>query len=259
MRTLTLLGVLFLAKTSAFAAAKTAAAPAAPAAEALPNASELLKEADRARGGLDNGVGWEIDLKSTGEEDSSTVHYVVKALKDDALVEATAPGRNKGETMLFNDKNLWFFKPGIKKPVAISPRQKLMGQAANGDIAATHYSRDYDATILGEETVDGVATWKLELKAKSSNPTYDKIHYWISKKERVGVQAEYFALSGEKFKKAQFVYKNRLKVDDKEYPFVSQMTIEDAVSAEKRTVLNYQTPKTQKLTDSLFQVNNIVR
>ncbi len=235
------------------------AANAAPTVAPAPTAQELLKEADRARGGLESGISWELDLKSTGEEATNTVHYVVKALEDDALVEATAPGRNKGETMLFNDKNLWFFKPGIKKPVAISPRQKLMGQAANGDIAATHYSRDYEGVILGEETVAGVPTWKLELKAKTSNPTYDKIHYWISKKDRVGVQAEYFALSGEKFKKATFVYKNKLKVDDKEYPFVSEMVIQDALNADKQTTLNYQTPKTQKLAESLFQVNNLIR
>ena len=105
---------------------------------AAPTAEELLQEADRARGGLEQGIRWELDLLSKGDGSEQSVHYIVKAYQQDALVEATAPGRNKGETMLFNDKNLWFFKPGIKKPVAISPRQKLMGQAANGDIAATN-------------------------------------------------------------------------------------------------------------------------
>ena len=112
----------------------------------------------------------------------------MKARGDDALVEALAPARYKGEIMLFNDRTIWFVKPGLRKPVSISARQRLTGLAANGDIASTNYARDYEGTIVGEEAVDGDPAWKLELKARAKNVTYDRIRSWISKKRRLGAE-----------------------------------------------------------------------
>ena len=45
----------------------------------------------------------------------------------------------------------------------------------------------------------------------------------------------------------------------KEYPFVSKMTIVDAMKAADKTVVSYQSPKAEKHADSLFNVNNLVR
>ena len=57
--------------------------------------------------------------------------------------------------MLFNDRIIWFVKPGLRRPVSISARQRLSGDAANGDIASTNYARDYEGTLAGEEAVNG--------------------------------------------------------------------------------------------------------
>ena len=86
-------------------------------------------------------------VSSTENGESSNVTYEVKVLGTDALAEVKSPPRQKGELVLFNDRTLWFFKPGLRKPVNISPRQKLIGQAANGDIASTQYARDYEALL----------------------------------------------------------------------------------------------------------------
>jgi len=226
-----------------------------------PTAEEILKDADRARGSsaVADGIAWDVMVESNDGTTQNSLTYAVKVKGSDALAEATAPARNKGETMLFNDRNIWFFKPGLKKPVAISPRQKLMGQASNGDIASTNYARDYDGTISGTEKVDGQDTWTIELKAKAKNVTYDRIRYWVSKKDRVGVKAEFLTVSGELFKKASFEYKNKLDAGGKQIPFVSTMTITDAVNAKSKTVLKYKSPKPSKLSDATFNVNNLVR
>ncbi len=228
-------------------------------AQAKPAAEDLLKEADRARGAADEGISWNIDLQTEEEGKDSTVSYSVKVKGVDALAEATAPAKNKGEIMLFNDRNLWFFKPGLKKPVAISARQKLMGQAANGDIASTNYFRDYAGTVTGEEKVGGVDTWKLDLKAKAKNVTYDGIRYWIAKDRKIGVKAEFLTVSGEVFKRATFDYGNKMTTAGKEYPFVSKMIITDALNDKNRTTISYASPRQEKLGGSLFNVNNLVR
>jgi outer membrane lipoprotein-sorting protein len=228
--------------------------------KAPPPAADLLKDSDRARGSIGSGVSWEIDLDTLEDGTTAKIHYVVKAKGNDALSEATEPPRNKGEVMLFNDQNIWFFKPGLRKPVAISARQKLMGQAANGDIASTNYYRDYEGKVVGEETVDGTPCWRLELKARSNHVTYDGIRYWISQKDRLGVKAEFLTVSGEMFKSATFEYKNKITVNGAApQPFVSKMTILDPLKPANKTVISFQSPRAEPHADSLFNVNNIVR
>jgi hypothetical protein len=134
-----------------------------------------------------------------------------------------------------------------------------MGQASNGDIASTNYARDYDGTFSGSEKVDGQDTWKLDLKAKAKNVTYDRIRYWVSKKDRLGIKAEYLTVSGDVFKRATFEYKNKLEEGGKSYPFVSKMVISDAVNKSLVTTLNYKLPRREKHAESLFNVNNLVR
>lgn len=226
---------------------------------AQPAAEDLLKDSDRARGAIQGGISWEIDVETLEDGATTKVHYLVKVKGVDALAEATQPARNKGEMMLFNDRNLWFFKPGIKKPVAISARQKLMGQAANGDVASTNYYRDYEGKIVGEEKIDGQDTWKLELKAKAKNVTYDGIRYWISKKDHLGVKAEFLTVSGEMFKSATMEYKNKIKIDGKELPFVSVMNIVDALKPTNKTWIRYSLPHPESHSDSIFNVNNLIR
>lgn len=226
-----------------------------------PSALEILQASDRARGSdaVSEGISWGVEVHAKDASTESKISYDLKVKGDDAVAEATAPARNKGETLLFNDRNIWYFKPGLKKPVAISPRQKLMGQASNGDIASTNYARDYDAKISATEKVDGQDTWKLELKAKAKNVTYDRIRYWVSKKDRLGIKAEFLTVSGDVFKRATFEYKNKLEESGKSYPFVSKMVISDAVNKALLTTLNYKLPKKEKHADSLFNVNNLVR
>ena len=122
-----------------------AAVQAAPAAGDM--AGALLKASDQNRGGMAEGVSWNIKIESSEDGDTTVREFSVKAKDRDAHVEATSPARNKGEVFIFNDRNMWFFKPSLKKPVAISARQKLSGQAANGDIASTNYARDYTPTL----------------------------------------------------------------------------------------------------------------
>ena len=42
--------------------------------------------------------------------------------------EVTSPARQKGEIIMFNDRILWFYKPGLRKPVSISPAKNSWGK-----------------------------------------------------------------------------------------------------------------------------------
>ena len=55
--------------------------------------------------------------------------------------------------MLLDGRAMWYGKKGLRKPVSISPQQRLSGEAANGDIAAVHYARDYAPSFVGDAQV----------------------------------------------------------------------------------------------------------
>ncbi|MBL7671717.1 MAG: outer membrane lipoprotein-sorting protein [Bdellovibrionaceae bacterium] len=223
------------------------------------NIIQLLKISDRARGGLEKGASWEISLKSVEEGNESERTFAVKAKGDNAFVEALAPSRNKGEVYVFNDRSMWFFKPTLKKPVVVSSREKLTGQAANGDIASTHYARDYVPTLETTVVEGDDKLYVILLKAKSKQVTYDQIRYWISEKTKLGVKAEFLTLQGKPFKLATFEYKNSIVQGGKKAPFVSQMTLVDSKFKDNRSVMVYTNPKAESHSDAIFNVNNVTR
>jgi outer membrane lipoprotein-sorting protein len=223
------------------------------------NPLKILEDSDLARGGLGHGYNWKVKLESSDEDGESSFLYLVKSKGNNAHVSVLEPARSKGEVMLFNDRTIWFFKKTLSKPVAISARQKLSGQAVNGDIASTNYARDYIGKIIGEEDVDGKACYVLDLKSKSDKSTYDGIKYWVSKKKRLGLKAEFLSLEGKPLRVATFKYGNKLKISGKSIDFVSEVKIIDAQNPKSFSVMTYTSPKIDTPPDSLFNVNNLLR
>lgn len=222
---------------------------------AAPDAKEILLHADMARGGGLPGLTWSIELESRDEEGEQKRSMMVKADANNNIVEFLAPEKVKGQQMVMQGRNMWFVRPGLSKPVPMSPRQRLIGMASNGDVASTNYSGDYNAKLLGEANVNNEDCYQLELSAANKGVTYDKILYWVSKKRGVGVKAEFYTLSGKLFKFAEFDYGNEIRHDGRKIPFVSKMTIHDAIDKSKVTTLAYSAIKVVKIDPAIFNLN----
>jgi hypothetical protein len=134
---------------------------------------------------------------------------------------------------------MWYIRPGVKRPVPISPRQRLFGDASNGDIASTRFADDYQATLLREEKLDGELCHVLELKANDKSVTYDRIVYWVSERRGLALQSEFYGLSGKLIKTARYEYGNRIEMNGRSGPFISRMTIQDAVNRSAHTTMDY--------------------
>jgi len=219
---------------------------------------EILKKADQARGNT-GGVEWEIEIQSI--EDGRQQQRLLKVAARDfnSLAEFLEPAKVKGQKILMIDRNMWFLKPGLSKAVPISPRQKLMGGAANGDIASTNYAGDYEVSRFSEDQADGVACYLFDLKAMDKKVTYDRIKYWISKGHLVGIKAEFYTVSGKLFKTAGFKYENSITIDGQAHAFISQMIIIDAVIKEDITTMIYRKAVVKKIPDSVFNLNLLLR
>ncbi len=228
------------------------------AAEGLP-VKEILKHADRSRGNL-GGIIWDIAITTTEEGKTETRGLTVKVKGSNTLAKYTSPLNMNDRMVLMVDRNMWFIRSGLSKPVSISPRQKLLGDAANGDIASTNYYEDYEGKLLGEDIVRSELCYVVDLKAANRNVTYDRIKYWISKERLVGVKAEFYSISGKLFKTAEFKYDNRVRLDDKdEIPFISELLIRDAIQQDKVTILRYSNIRVSVIPDSAFNINILLR
>jgi outer membrane lipoprotein-sorting protein len=215
---------------------------------------EILHRADEARGNL-KGVQWKVHLHSIerGLEQSRSLN--VKARGYDFLAVLTAPPKVKMSKLLMTNHNMWFWKPGTSKPVPVSSRQKLLGRASYGDIAATNYADDYEASLLKDETANEELCYVFDLKAKTKKATYDRIKYWISQKRTVGVKAEYYTVSGKLFKTAIFEYNNQILLDNKPNAFISKMIVYDVLSSSDVTTMSFSKSKLVEVPPSVLNVN----
>jgi hypothetical protein len=227
------------------------------ATNATPDAKNILEQSDHARGGGLPGIVWEIKLMSRdGDKVDEPQRLLVKAVDDASVADTLEPSRFKGSKLLQVGRNMWLTRPGLSKPIPISPRQRMSGQASNGDIAATNYARDYEAQLGQQESVDAEACYVLDLKAKHNRATYDKVRYWVSKKRSVGVKAEFYSVSGKLLKTAHFDYANSIQYEGQSIPFVSRMTIHDAL-IDAETVMEFGTVKVQKVGAGEFDLGQI--
>jgi hypothetical protein len=243
----------------AVAAIACLAIPARPcvAADAVDPVS-ILRQADRARGNV-KGVTWLVEVESREGDRVNRLTVEVKSRRYDFVAEELAPPKYKGQKLLMVSGNMWFAKPGLSKPIPISRRQRLMGEAAHGDIAATNYADEYDAVIVAEELVAGEACHVFDLKARDKKPTYDRIRYWVSKEREVGIRAEYFTVSGKLIKFAVMEYARTAMPDGRTRPFMSKIIITDALASTNVTTLAYRNPRFGDLPDEVFNVNQFGR
>ncbi len=215
---------------------------------------EVLTRSDRARGNLE-GVAWNLTINSLDSNYRESRFFEIQARGYDFLAITLNPAKVKGQKLLMVNHNMWFYKPGLSKPVPLSPRQKLMGAASYGDIAATNYAEDYEASLIREEDVNDEPCYLFDLKALHKKVTYDRILYWVSKERFVGVQAEYYTVSGKLFKRAQFEYDHKLGDPQNPQPFISRMIITEIVTPDAKTHLLFSEPQLRTIPATNFNVN----
>lgn len=228
------------------------------AVDAQMSSREMLQKADEARGNAE-GIQWDISMDSIerGREENRKLRVIARGYN--CLVDTLTPANLKGQKLLMKDRNMWFAKPGLSKPVPISPRQKLMGNAANGDIASTNYGDDYKIIHTEDGKVKNESCVILELQAVDNRATYDRVKYWVSKERLVGLKAEFYTVSGKMFKSATFEYSNNVKVGEKRREFISKMIITSAIIKEDVTTIHYSKPVLKKVSDAAFNINTLTR
>ena len=170
------------------------------------------------------------------------------------LVRYVLPVRDAGKMVLMNGSNMWFYDPSSKASVRISPQQRLLGQASNGDVATVNFAKDYNSKLLGEEKLLDADKqprdcWHLELKAASEEAVYSRVEFWVEKGTFHQIKGKFYSDSGRLLKIAY--YHKFTTMLGRQVP--AETIVIDSVNTNLVTTMAISDMRTQEVPDSWFQ------
>jgi outer membrane lipoprotein-sorting protein len=223
----------------------------APAFAATLNGPEILKKVDSLRNPLAS-FQLDVDLVSYRNQESEAWKMRVFGQgTEKSLVEFVDPASQKGQYLLMLNDAMWIYLPGTSRPIRISPLQRLMGEASNGDVARTNYSVDYNAELAGEEVIADLPCYRLELTAKDAAVSYSKVTLWVSKVSYEPIKADFYVVSGKLMKHAFFKEFGTLNG----HRAITAIEIQDAIRTGRRTVMRYSKLQPKDLPEKMFNKN----
>lgn len=166
--------------------------------------------------------------------------------------------RELGQKVLMVDDKFWMLMPRSRRPIRITPMQKLLGEASTGDIATMTWSDSYSATLISESDmingIDGIETVHLSLTSHRKGTTYHQIELWLKADDFAPVVADLYVKSGKLAKQARF----QIEIRDSR-PMVTQMTLIDRLQKGRRTEILYRSIEEADIPDKYFNPMYLVR
>jgi len=165
------------------------------------NATEIIKKSDRKLRGKSSYA--EMTIKIVRPKWQREMRLKSWSKSDDYAVSVvTYPPKEKGIVFLKRKNEMWQFMPSINRKIKMPPSMMLqswMGTDLTNDdlVKQSSIVKDYTHKIIGEETVQGLKTWKILLTPKEDAPVvWGKILLWIDQKDYMQMQAEFYDEDG---------------------------------------------------------------
>ena len=134
---------------------------------------------------------------------SRTISMKVWAIEPDySLVEVTEPARDRGTVTLKRKTEVWNWLPSVQRVIKIPPSMMLqswMGSDFTNDdlVRQSSIVDDYTHSIAGEDTMEGLRCWKIELLPKpEAGVVWGKLVTWISHRGYITLRTEYYDEDG---------------------------------------------------------------
>lgn len=195
---------------------------------------------------------WErtITMKNWSKGRNFSMTYIISPVKD------------KGQVFLKRNNEMWNWVPTINRMIKISPSimsQGWMGSDYTNDdiLKESSIVVDYTHTIMGAETLDEIACYKIEMIPKEDAAVvWGKVIKWISKKEFWQLKTEYYD-EDEELIRTEIATEVK-QFDDRRLP--SKLEIIPADKPNQRTVVNVLSTKFNvKLDEGFFSQQNMKR
>jgi outer membrane lipoprotein-sorting protein len=161
------------------------------------NATEIVKRADDNR----RGKSLYSEITMTIVRPTWTREIGIKSWSkgtDFSLTLITAPARDKGQTFLKRQKDLWNWQPGISRIIKMS--SSVMGQSWMGSdftnddmVRESSIVNDYTHRLETTEKVRELDCYKVILTPKEDVAVvWDKVVTWISTTDFVEIKTEFY-------------------------------------------------------------------
>ncbi len=240
--------IILLALTFLFAAATSAQ-----------DATEIVRKADQKLRGKSSKA--EVSITIVRPRYTREMKSIIWSEGDDyAMILITSPSKDRGTTFLKRGKEIWNWVPSIERTIKLPPSmmsQDWMGTDFKNDDLVKQNSMvaDYDHKLLGEETIDGYKTYKVELTPKpDAAVVWGKVVLWIDKDEYMELRGEFYDEDG--FLVNEMHGKEPKVFDGKMLPSIMEMVPADKEG--QKTVMSYDDLQFDiDITPDFFTVRNM--
>lgn len=162
-------------------------------------AEEVLAQVDRLRHPWPS-----FTVELTVATAKASQRWRVAAREDgDARLDGLSD-KEKGRAVLLRGDDMWLLLPGTKRPLKVTPQQRLLGPAAGGDVARTRFREDYRVAGMAEEPFEGRPCWRLDLVARRPALSARTVRLWVARNNGAPLQADFFLASGKLARTARF-------------------------------------------------------
>jgi hypothetical protein len=135
-------------------------------------------------------------VELTVQDGKTTQRWRVSARENgDARLDGLSD-KEKGRAVLMLGDQMWLLLPGSKRPLKVTPQQRMMGSAAGGDVARTRFRKDYAVQGLNEDVLDDRPCWRLVLAARTPGLSARTVRLWVAKDRLLPLKAEFLLASG---------------------------------------------------------------
>jgi Outer membrane lipoprotein-sorting protein len=222
---------------------------------AVPEVATILKIADSFRLPIATArVETVVELYKNEVLEKSREYRVYLKPGRRSLVLFRSP-QEAGQKVLMVAENFWMLMPNSRRPIRITPIQKLLGEAATGDIATLTWSEYYSGTLAKADTdYQGIPALNLALDSKVKGTTYAHIDLWVARDDYAPLAADLYVQSGKLAKQAKFITEtvaNQRRV--------VRMTLLDRLQHHRRTEVKMLSVTAAELPDKYFNPMFLIR
>ncbi len=166
------------------------------------DAAEIIQKADEKMTGEETSKG-EMSMKIIRPTWERTISFKSwTKSRDYSLTLVTAPAREKGQTFLMRENEMWNWNPAIGRMIKLPPSMMSQGwmgsDYANDDLLKeSSIVTDYGHSLIGEEKVNGIDCYKIRLEPREDAAVvWGKMIKWISKGDYLQMKTEYYDEDG---------------------------------------------------------------
>lgn len=198
-----------------------------------------------------------IEQKERGKNDLVYQAVFYRRDEDDKLmILFLKPRSEAGKGYLRLDKNLFMYDPTVGKWERRTERERIMGtDSRRADFDESRLAEEYDAKLLGEESLGKFKTYHLKLTAKAGvDVAYPTLELWVDQPTNNLLKRQEFALSNRLMRTTYYPKWKKLYSESKkgEVYYPEEIRIFDEVEKGNNTTVVISKVDLQPLSANLF-------